>query len=480
MRPRYRTRRTAAWTAAKLLLLGGAFALGVAVWVLTRPVVNPGVQDCGTTASFYLEGTENVVVRPGEPGAPPDAPALALQPTCRELTDLEVRKASIALAAFFGLTLLGAVVGLVDDRIDYWKAPRFETLLRPMDREQRVGFGLVPDVDPDELGRRLPPLEPLEVIGLLGFGAAAFVALPLAAGSEAWRAALDAIDPGAVAGLVLVTVVAYLAAALARLGVLPTTTGPLGLLRLVVASAWSGRLRPYVGTFGVDLHELRRQGRRRGESLAAVRTLEAGAGVVHVVLLGAALWSASSLDPGDHEYSLSTLLLAGGAGFFLLYGLTTLGRRLRALPVLPGRAGLRGLRDLARRPAALVALVAGSAAQTVLTGALLAAGLAVASASAPFGAVLAVALVAVTLAPVAPTPNGAGVVEAILMTGLVLVGVDPGAAAVATLASRLVGFWAPMLPGLVAARVGAATHAEGGTGAERAARAAREDAGTRS
>lgn len=455
MRPRYRTRRTAAWTAAKLLLLAGAVALGAAIWIVTRPVVNPGVQDCGTSASFVLSSTENVVVHPGEPGAPPDAPALALQPTCRELVDLEVRKAGLAAGAFFVLTFLGAVVGLLDDRVEYWKAPRFETLLRPMDRDQRVGFGLLPNVEPDELGRTLPPLEPIEVVGLVGFGAATVVVLPLAAGSDAWRAALDRFEPGALVPLLAWTLLAYVAAALARVAVFPASTGPLALLRHVIASSWSGRLRPYVGTFGVDLHDLRRSGRSLAEGVAEVRTLETGAGLVHLVLFGAALWSVSSLDPGDHEYPLSTLLLAGATAFFLLYGLTTLGRRVRGLPVRPGRDGFGGLVALARQPGRLGALVGGAVAQTVLTGALLAAGLAAAGASASFGAVLAVALAAVTLQPVAPTPHGVGVVEGVTMTGLVLVGVEPGAAALATLAARAVGFWLPMLPGALAARFGA-------------------------
>ena len=51
------------------------------------------------------------------------------------------------------------------------------------------------------------------------------------------------------------------------------------------------------------------------------------------------------------------------------------------------------------------------------------------------------------------TPGGLGFVEAGLTGTLVLAGVDAGAAAVATLAYRLVSFWLPLPAGAVAYRL---------------------------
>ena len=115
---------------------------------------NPGVQDCGSPVGFFLTDRENVTILPGLPSAPENAVALAEQPTCRDRAEVEMRKAAIATAAFFGLGLSGIVIGLLDDRVAYWRAPRYETLLAPDGprrphplrvgaerRRRRAGFG---------------------------------------------------------------------------------------------------------------------------------------------------------------------------------------------------------------------------------------------------------------------------------------------------------------------------------------------------
>ena len=72
--------RTTAWIAAKILLLTSLVALGAAIYLCWSPVVNPGVQDCGSPLGFFLTDRENVTISPGLPGAPENAVALAEQP----------------------------------------------------------------------------------------------------------------------------------------------------------------------------------------------------------------------------------------------------------------------------------------------------------------------------------------------------------------------------------------------------------------
>jgi undecaprenyl-diphosphatase len=51
------------------------------------------------------------------------------------------------------------------------------------------------------------------------------------------------------------------------------------------------------------------------------------------------------------------------------------------------------------------------------------------------------------LRALAPTPDGEGAVEAVLVLGLVWAGVDAGLAVAPALLARLLRFWLPMPPG---------------------------------
>lgn len=59
-------------------------------------------------------------------------------------------------------------------------------------------------------------------------------------------------------------------------------------------------------------------------------------------------------------------------------------------------------------------------------------------------------LVGATAAEVVPTPAGLGTVDAALIAGLVTTGVSGGATLAAVIVYRLLSFWAPIIPGLVA------------------------------
>jgi uncharacterized membrane protein YbhN (UPF0104 family) len=59
-------------------------------------------------------------------------------------------------------------------------------------------------------------------------------------------------------------------------------------------------------------------------------------------------------------------------------------------------------------------------------------------------------LVGATAAEIVPTPAGLGTVDAALIAGLVTTGVSGGATLAAVIVYRLVSFWAPIIPGLVA------------------------------
>jgi undecaprenyl-diphosphatase len=67
--------------------------------------------------------------------------------------------------------------------------------------------------------------------------------------------------------------------------------------------------------------------------------------------------------------------------------------------------------------------------------------------------VLAVYVVGSTIGQLAPTPGGLGTVEAATIAGLTAVGVGSTSAVAAVLASRVITFWMPAVPGVVAFRL---------------------------
>src|SRR3954451_6128088 len=95
LRSRSSIDRTTAWLADKILLVAALVALGAAAYIAWNPVQNSGVQDCGSPLGFFLTDEANVTVSIGTPDAPPNAVALAEQPTCRDLVEVELQKAAI-------------------------------------------------------------------------------------------------------------------------------------------------------------------------------------------------------------------------------------------------------------------------------------------------------------------------------------------------------------------------------------------------
>ncbi len=438
--------------AAKILLLSSVVALGAAVYLSWSPVVNPGVQDCGSPIGFYVTDRDNVTISPGLPGAPEDAVALAEQPTCRDLAEIEMRKAGVAGAAFFALALVGAVVGLIDDRAAYWRAPRFETLLRPLDRGDRIQHGLVPNVDVDELGSALPPIERPEVVGFVTGGVAVALGLVFVGSVETTREVASQVGWAPVLLGVLLSSAAYLAATAQRRAVFRPDAPLVEIGALTVATSWSGTLRPLVGTFGIDVHHLRRRGAPLADAVERVQAIESVSALAHGALLVIATVLVVGAPRPFVTVDVAEWILVSLLALTLLVGLARLPLRWRAAPVKPGRAAARGLRALARSPERFVVLAVATLALTGARVGVLVASIAAFGGSVDLSMVLWLYLAVVILGALAPTPNGVGVVETALVLGLFFVGTEPAAAVCAALTYRLLTLWVPMLPGWRASR----------------------------
>jgi undecaprenyl-diphosphatase len=442
---------------ARCLLLASLIALAVAVGLAASPVQNPGVQDCGAPLAFVVANRTSVKVSVDGPNAPPNAPTLLLQPTCRERVDVQLLRALVAFSAFLVLGLLGAVIGLVDDRWQYHRAPRFETLLRDRPADAPGHIRPPPVVAPDDVGRALPPVESPDVWILVGLSALVIVALSIFAG---WRAVSDAIGGAGTAGLVGLGVleVGLLAIGGAQLWLSqpeppPEPLTPVEAAEVALGASAATRLLPGLGPLGFDAQALVARGDERGPALRGQQARQFAGLAVHVVLLvGLALIGLGDRPPVTLPAGWWAVAAVGG--LLVLVGAARGVGRWSRLVVKPRWSALRDLAVGDRGRGAW--LLGSSFGMTLLHGLTFALAVGLASsiegglpASATVLKLLLVYVVAAVAGTVSPTPGGLGAFDATAVLALLLVGLPAGSAVAGVLLYRLATLWLPVVVGLV-------------------------------
>ncbi|MCX7619561.1 MAG: flippase-like domain-containing protein [Acidimicrobiales bacterium] len=427
---------------AKTLLVGSLVALVAAAWLAFTPLRNPGVQDCGTAIGFVVFNRPDLKATPGES---PEATRRSLQPTCRERAVPQMQRAAIAFAAFVGLGLLGAVVGLIDDRIAYRRAPRFESLLRaPPPDAPGMYLRPPPQLDQRQLGRVLPPFERLDLGLLLGVGVLSAAGLVWLAGSQQ----VDVVSSGLRWPFVAVVVAAIFAGHLIAAAQLalsaPAQVRLIDALEVTAASNFASRLLPPLGPLGLEAHFLAK--RAHGEVSAVLRA-EGGRQLIGVfgfvtvsvvAVLQADLRHLPHVDlPKRWPYLLAAVCL------FLLLGVSRAADRIRYLTVKPSFDGLRSLLTGSGGAGLGVAAVALPLAHVVAFGA----SVATVGGELSFWRIAVIALVSMLAAALVPTPGGVGAVECTAVLGLLIAGVAVGTAVVAVLVWRSLTFWVPLVVG---------------------------------
>jgi glycosyltransferase 2 family protein len=120
--------------------------------------------------------------------------------------------------------------------------------------------------------------------------------------------------------------------------------------------------------------------------------------------------------------------------------------------VRPAWSVTRELLATMRQPVRAIQLLGGTTGNLVVSGLGLAACVAAFHASVPVLGAVAVFMVGQTLGHVVPIPGGLGPTEALMIGGLTALGTAPTVAVASTLAARLLTYWLPVLPGIVAFR----------------------------
>ena len=444
-----RSRRSRLWLVARVLLVIAAVAFAVAAFFAFRPVTNPGVQQCGSPILYAARNEPDVrVPAPGSAEEPADADALRSQPRCRLLVDEQLWSALVALSIGIVAGGLGAALGLLDDRLAYRRSPRFESFLRERPSGVPSDPWNQPVVPLDDLGRRVPDLEWREVRVTVAAGVAALVLLPLLGPWSVVSDALGQFAPAWVAVAILLVAATY---PMATLGLLGADAFPV-LLTTSVAASFTGRLLPEYGPQGLAVHQLVKAGTPRPEAVRRLALLDALAVTSHgalLVLLGlvALLGSTAAGSALGRQWVVWVAVLA-----LLAIGAFSARRRYRNLVIRPTRQSFADALAARSEPASLAIMAGSCVGLALLDGLVVVAAVhAFGGGGSPVGIVVA-SLAATAAAVLAPTPDGEGVVEAVLVLGLVWAGVDAGPAIAAALLARVLRFWLPMLPGFLALR----------------------------
>lgn len=321
-------------------------------------------------------------------------------------------------------------------------------LLKALQQEVQQATG-VEQVRYEELAR----IRPRVVLTWGMFTIALYLLLPqLANVSDLWGRIRTA-EPAWVAGVVGLTLVTYLGAALGIVGSVPDRVRFLPVLWAQTAASFVNRLSPAsVGGMALNVRFLQKRGVDSAVALTGVGVNAAAGLLVHLVLLAVFVVAAGSqtAGPGFEAPSgtvwllvVAAVLLLVGVGLAIPQSRSTLQTRL--WPRVQG--AFRGLVALAKRPDKLAALFGGSALVTLgYLGALICAIHAVGG-SAPLVSLSAVYLAAAAVASAAPTPGGLGALEAALIAGLGSLGLSPDAAVSAVFIFRGISFWLPIAPG---------------------------------
>ncbi len=271
---------------------------------------------------------------------------------------------------------------------------------------------------------------------------------------QAWQALRAARWEWLVVGL-LVVPSTYFAAAMALRG---AVNHPLPLRRTALvqlAGSFVNKLTPKgFGGMGVNGYYLERSGVERPIAFTGIALNMTVGMVIHVVSLMAmsALLGLNSVVPV--RLPDNWLLLAAGAAAVAALAAIVLTRR----PDTRRRVGdslataAEALLDILRTPARAVELFIGVAGVTVANVLTLTVTLHAVGASTPPLEVGAVYLGGAALASASPTPGNLGAMEAVLVANLTTMGVQTGPAVAGVLVYRLLGFWLPIIPGLLALR----------------------------
>jgi undecaprenyl-diphosphatase len=313
----------------------------------------------------------------------------------------------------------------------------------------------------DRLGSEVPtfrsPVRPAKVAILAAGGLAVYLLLPELSEAAAVRSAIAQANWG---WLGVTAATGMLAVVASTWTILGAARDPLPLgraLAVQVGAAFAGRTTvAAVGYYAINMAFLERLGLRRTDAVGVLILNRAATVVVTGVATVVGLLVIGNAVPIGHlsipwwAFAAAAVLLVAVVGFLASpFGRERVWRRVTAM-----------LRDLwaatvptLRRPVRCVQLLGGEIVFLALSAGGMVATLFALGAHFSVVAVVAVFIVGSTLGQLLPTPGGLGAVEGALVAGLTAIGISASDAIAAALVTRVLTFWLPVLPGIVAFRL---------------------------
>jgi undecaprenyl-diphosphatase len=325
----------------------------------------------------------------------------------------------------------------------------------------RAALGELREALAGQLGCPVPtfrsPVRPATIAILAAGGLAVYLLLPEFSSLGEVRSVIARADP---LWLTVAALCGELAVVANSWTILGSARDPLPLGRTVgvqVAAAFTGRTTiAAVGYYAILMAFLERLGLRRTDAVgililnrAATTAVTVVATVVGLLVVGSAVPLGNVSIPWWAVAAAVGLVVAAVAFLASPYGRRRVWRRVTAMT----RQLWEAMGPTLRKPLRTVQLVGGEVAFLAFTSVGVVATLAAIGAHFSVVAVVGVYIVASNLGQLLPTPGGLGAVEGGLVAGLTAVGIPTSTAIAAALVSRVLSFWLPVLPGIVAFRL---------------------------
>jgi undecaprenyl-diphosphatase len=313
----------------------------------------------------------------------------------------------------------------------------------------------------ERIGVEMPPfrspVRPAKVAILAAGGLAVYLILPELSSIAEVRAVIANADKWWLAATAACGMLAVVASSWTIIG---AARGRLPVGRTVavqVAAAFTGRTTvAALGYYAINMAFLERLGLRRPDAVGvlilnrvATFVVTGIATIVGLLIIGKAVPIGHLTIPWWAVAAAAVLVVAAVAFFASPYGR----RRVWWPLVARARELLATMAPTLRRPMRSVQLIGGETAFLAFSAGGIVTTLSAFGAHYPLVAVLAVYIVASTLGQLLPTPGGLGAVEGALVAGLTAIGIPPSDAVAAALVARVLTFWLPVLPGIVAFRL---------------------------
>lgn len=307
-------------------------------------------------------------------------------------------------------------------------------------------------------GEDAPPLEqlvrvrPRTLVMTATLAGAFYVLLPQFANVDDSVRALRSANWGWMAGCIVMSILTYVASAIAMAGGVRQPLPMVPTVEVQFASSFVNRVTPVnVGGMALNVRYMQKAGVEPAEAVTGMGLNVAAGGLAHFLLLFVFVaWAGKGGEEGFSIPASSTMLVV----IVVVLGIAGVVAATRWGRAFLRKHVLRFLRDvavsagsLARSPGRILALVGGSAGVTLAYAASLTCAVYAFDGGLSFAQVGAVYLGSSIVAAAAPTPGGLGAMEAALVAGLTAVQMDPSLAVATVLSYRLATYWLPILPG---------------------------------